>query len=593
MQGLSPRARTGIAGAATLVLMVLLVLPSAALAIDQKLTAGDAYERFGTAVALDGDTAVVGAEGADGRRGAVYVFRRFGDGWTQVARLTASDGAVDDRLGFSVAIDGDTIVAGAPGPAAGPGSVYVFSRTGPAARTQIAKLTTSAGGGLLGHSVAIDGDTIVAGAPTPVIGSGAAYTFARTGPATRTQTATLTASDGAVGDHLGYSVAIDGDTIVAGAAFDDGENKDNQGSAYTFARTGPAARSETAKLTASDGAAHDVLGVSAAIDGDTIVLGAYGDDAGANEDQGSAYTFSRTGLAARSETAKLTASDGAAHDVFGVSAAIDGDTIVVGAPRGDAGAITDQGSAYTFSRTGPAARTQIAELTASDGASGDTFGLGVAIEGDTIVAGDPVDDVGANAEQGSATIFFAAAPPPPAPSPTTPDPTPTPTPPPGPAPTTPAPAPTAVGPINGTPGNDTINGTPGNDVINCGAGNDVVNGGGGDDVINGGAGDDRVSGDGGNDTVRGESGNDVLSGGEGNDTISGGSGSDRASGGSGDDRVTGDSGRDRLSGGRGNDVLSGGSGSDRLAGDSGNDRLSGGPGRDRLSGGPGRDRERQ
>ena len=174
-------------------------------------------------------------------------------------KLVAADGAMNDALAFSVAIDGDTAVLGAPGDDDSRGAVYVFTRSG-ASWAQTAKLTASDGADdQLGHSVAIEGDTIIAGAPLDDVGAnldqGSAYTFARTGAAARTETAKLTASDGAESDFLGISVAIEGDTIIAGAPLDDVATNLNQGSAYTFARTGAAARTETAKLTASDGAA--------------------------------------------------------------------------------------------------------------------------------------------------------------------------------------------------------------------------------------------------------------------------------------------------------------------------------------------------
>src|SRR5215208_580382 len=346
---------------------------SPAAAFEQSLLAGDgaANDRLGHSVAIDGDTAAVGAPGEDSGRGAVYLFTRTGDSWTQTAKLTASDGAAGDQLGLSVAIEGDAIVAGAP-----------------------------------------DDDF---GGTTSL---GSAYTFARTGPAARTETAKLAASDGAAGDQLGGSLAIEGDAIVAGAPADDvGANAD-QGSVYTFARTGPAARTETAKLAASDGAAGDLLGVTLSIEGDAIVAGAPFDNVNGNSFQGSVYTFARTGPAARTETAKLTASDGAVVDRLGSSVAIDGDTIVAGAPADTVGANTYQGSAYTFARTGPAARAETAKLTAFEGAPDDMLGRSVAVEGDAILAGAPLDDVGANANQGSAVFL----------EPTQPAPTPTPTP---------------------------------------------------------------------------------------------------------------------------------------------------------------------
>jgi FG-GAP repeat len=399
------------AGAVAVVVLTLLGA-APAIALEQKLTAPDgvANNYFGFSVAIDGDTAAVGAPN-DGNGGAVYVFTRTGDAWDLSAKLTSSDGAPGDALGSSVAIDGDTIVAGANSDRIGAddaqGSVYTFARTGPVARSETAKLTASDGGTFdqLGSSVAVDGDTIVAGAYAHNVGAngnqGSAYTFARTGPAARIETAKLTASDGAPGDELGYSVAIDGDAIVAGAPSDDNGGNGDQGSAYTFARTGPFARTQTAKLSASDGAATDFLGWSVAIDGDTIVAGAPGDSVGANADQGSAYTFASTGLAVRAETAKLTASDGAPSDNLAYTVAVDGDTIVAGALEED----DSQGSAYTFARAG-ATRTETAKLTAADGAAGDELGSSVAIDGGSIIAGAWFDDVGANADQGSAQVFF-------------------------------------------------------------------------------------------------------------------------------------------------------------------------------------------
>jgi hypothetical protein len=295
------RLRSAIAGA--LAVTVLLVVPGAALALEQKLVASDGEQGdgLGRSVAIDGDTAVVGAAtdgiGETDGQGSVYVFTRSGGTWTQTARLTASDGEAGDFLGGSVAIDGDTIVAGARsddiGETDSQGSVYAFASSGAAERTETAKLTASDGeaGDFLGVSVAIDGDVIVAAAPRAAVGegTGAVYTFARTGDAARSETAKLIPSDGPFG--LDASVAIDGDTIVAGLPNDAvGENR-GQGSVYTFARSGDAVRMETGVLTASDGAPFDFLGASVAIDGDTVIAGALGDAVGDNGSQGSASVF--------------------------------------------------------------------------------------------------------------------------------------------------------------------------------------------------------------------------------------------------------------------------------------------------------------
>jgi len=392
-----------------------------AAAREQRLAVPDGApgDELGNAVAVDGDTAVLGAREADAGRGAVYVFTRVGDAWLNTARLTASDGAPGDGLGDSVAIEGDTIVAGANtddvAGGANRGSVYTFARTGAAARVETAKLTATDGADndFLGTAVAIEGDAIVAGAVADDIGmnvaQGSVYTFTRTGAPARNQTAKLTASDGAAGDRLGGSVAVNGDTIVAGAGSDETGGNAGQGSAYTFARTGPVARTETAKLTSGDGDAGDDFGRSVALAGDTIAVAAPEDDIAGESNHGSAFTFARSGAPARTETAKLTASDSALGDLLGQAVAVDGETIAVGACCDDIAGVVNTGSVYTFSRSGAGSRTETAKLFAADGANNDQLGSSVAIDGDTVVAGAPLDDVGTNVDQGSAVVFFAPA----------------------------------------------------------------------------------------------------------------------------------------------------------------------------------------
>jgi hypothetical protein len=223
-------------------------------------------------------------------------------------------------------------------------------------------------------------------------------------------TAKLPASDGSAGDLLGASVAIDGDTIVAGATGDGvDQNATHQGSVYTFTRTGAPQRTQTAKLKDDQGAVRAELGTSVAIDGDTIVAGAPGKSVGTHAIQGAVLTFTRTGAVARTQTATMTASDGVAFDQLGNSVAIDGDTIVAGAPIADVGAHDAQGAAYTFARAGGAARTETGKLTAAAGAAKAELGVAVAIDGDTIVAGAPADN--------SASVFLLPPPPPPPPTP--------------------------------------------------------------------------------------------------------------------------------------------------------------------------------
>jgi hypothetical protein len=216
---------------------------------------------------------------------------------------------------------------------------------------------------------------------------------------TFSQQAKLTASDGAALDQFGQSVAISGETAIVGAAGDDVGANSFQGSAYVFVRVG-ATWSEQQKLTASDGAGGDLFGISVAMSGETAIVGAHL----ANNVQGSAYVFVRAGTV-WSEQQKLTASDGAAVDTFGISVAISGETIIVGAFLDDVGANTDQGSAYVFVRVGTT-WSQQQQLMASDGANGDRFGTSVAISGETVIVGAVLDDVGANADQGSVYFFI-------------------------------------------------------------------------------------------------------------------------------------------------------------------------------------------
>jgi hypothetical protein len=265
------------------------------------------------------------------------------------------------------------------------------------------KLTASDGaaGDFFGTSVAVSGSTIVVGAPFDSIGGnlfqGSAYVFNRQG-GNWVEQQKLTASDGAAGDQFGHSVAVDGSTIVVGAWLDDINGNLDQGSAHVFNRQG-GSWVEEQKLIASDGAPGDRLGWSVAISGSTLVVGAWGDTVGANSNQGSAYVFNRQ-EGSWVETQKLTASDGAAFDEFGWSVAISGSTIVVSSELEAIGGHSAQGFAYVFNRRGESwVETQ--KLTASDGAPGDRFGWSIAGSGSTFVLGA----LGNNSFQGSAYVF--------------------------------------------------------------------------------------------------------------------------------------------------------------------------------------------
>ena len=304
------------------------------------------------------------------------------------AKLEASDSAQGKKFGTYVAIDGGTIIAGVPADfskGTDSGAAVVFTKAD-GVWTQQAKLVGDDTGvdDLLGQVVSLSGDTAVLGAPgdTPVgTGSGSAYVFVRS-EGIWTQQAKLTANDAGPGDQFGWSAAISGDTIIIGAPSDTPMGTDS-GSAYVFVRT-DGVWTEQAKLTGSGLALFDgMFGWSVAIDGDTAAVGALGDVSN-GAGSGAAYVFTRTD-GVWTEQAKLSATDAFTADNFGRSVALSGDTLAVGAPgKADKGA--DTGAAYIFARSDES-WTQQAKLTASDASTTDSLGWSVSLNGDTMAAG--------------------------------------------------------------------------------------------------------------------------------------------------------------------------------------------------------------
>ncbi|HJU56295.1 MAG TPA: thrombospondin type 3 repeat-containing protein [Pyrinomonadaceae bacterium] len=380
----------------------------------------------GNSVAVSGDTAVVGAFVDDdpvrgANTGAAYVFVRNGSTWTEQQKLTASDAAAGDRFGSAVAIDGDTIAVGAifadVGPEGNAGKVYVFTRSGSVwTQQQVLSASDFKSSNNLGASVAIDGNTIVSGANSydlpGVLDAGAAYVFVRNG-STWTEQQKLTASVPIAFDRLGYSVAIDGDTIIAGAPSDPVQAvPGNAGSAYVFTRSG-ATWTEQQKLTASDGALFDRFGLAVGISGDTTLVGAPLSDTPTVANVGAAYVFTRTGPA-WTQSQKLAHIDFdpelEADDTFGNSVAVDGDALVVGSESDDTSLSTgtNRGFAYLYTRGGAAWAAQ-KQLSASDGAPQDAFGGSAALDGSTVVVGAWRDNVpgaaGDIVDAGSAYVY--------------------------------------------------------------------------------------------------------------------------------------------------------------------------------------------
>lgn len=359
---------------------------------------GQQSDQFGVSVAISGDTVVVGApKRYSSNVGAVYVFVKPKSGWRnmkQVAELTASDSGASDWLGYSVSIDGDTVVAGAPNASPGfpyQGEAYVWVKPkggGWRNMTQTAKLTVTGGVSRirLGTSISVSGGTVAVGAPRAKVGrylhAGAVFVFARPANGWRdmTETAKLSLSGGS---DFGASVSISAATVVASDA----------SRAYVFVEPASGWMNTTSPTATLD---SDALVWPVAIDGKTIVTGGLG----ANQNQGAAYVYvePQGGWTNMDYTAELTASDGKPNDGLGYSVSIRGNTVVAGAVYKN----DQQGAAYVFVKpaSGWKNMTQTAELTATHGKPGQQLGLSVGANSGTVVAGAP-----AATKSGAAYVF--------------------------------------------------------------------------------------------------------------------------------------------------------------------------------------------
>jgi len=375
----------------------------------------EASDIFGYSVAVSGDTVVVGAPTEDSNQttitngttaspdnsasnaGAIYIFRRTGVIWTQEAYLKAPNAEAYDNFGFSVAVAGDTVAVGA--------------------YPEDSNQTTITNGA-------------TASPDNSAPNAGAVYIFRRTG-VTWVQEAYLKAPNAEAGDQFGFSVAVSGDTVAVGAYFEDSNqttitngptaSANNStpyaGAVYVFRRTGVNWAQE-AYLKAPNAEAGDSFGKSVAVSGDTVAVGAYAEDSNqttitngpnASPDNsasgaGAVYVFRRTGVTWAHE-AYLKAPNTERFDSFGVSVAVSGDTVAVGASfedsnqttiTNDATASADNsadhaGAVYIFRRTG-VTWTHEAYLKAPNAEASDRFGYSVAVSGDTVAVGGYAED---------------------------------------------------------------------------------------------------------------------------------------------------------------------------------------------------------
>ena len=281
--------------------------------------------------------------------GAVYIFRDTGGTWPQQARLVALDSENFDQLGRSVAAQGDVVVAGAPGdkasgdgdPDGGDGAAYVFRFDG-SAWAQEAKLVSnhSANGDRMGESIAIDGDVIVVGAPgydQLATDTGAAYVFRHVLGLWFLEQR-LTAADANAGDDFGASVAVDGDLIAIGAPRDN-QGASDTGAVYLFGFDGTS-WTQQLKLVASDAGANAQLGASVALQDPILLAGSPGATAG----DGKGYLFAHY---ANNWIEHSQLADGASL-ANGRGVALDGAQVLLGAPWTSNGGLLFAGDAYVF-----------------------------------------------------------------------------------------------------------------------------------------------------------------------------------------------------------------------------------------------------
>lgn len=293
------------------------------------------FDGLGNSVSIDGDTIAVGASAEGGlNQGAVYVFERPVGGWTdmvETARLTASLPSPSARLGASVFISGDTVMAG------GVVAVCLFEKPagGWTDMTETSVLIEFLFAlAVRSGWISISGDLALIGGESTLFNSTGAVLVLRFDGTNWVEEDTLTASDAASSDRFGTSVSVRGNVAVVGAPREDDGGTD-AGAAYVFRFDGTQ-WVEEAKLVASDAEEVARFGTSVAIDEDVILVGAanHGDTGGFFDDgHGAAYAFRFDGNG-WSEAARLVATDTDPADALGSSVALDGELGVIGAPNG-------------------------------------------------------------------------------------------------------------------------------------------------------------------------------------------------------------------------------------------------------------------
>lgn len=324
----------------------------------QKLVPDDGIvnDSFGYDVAMQGDVLVVASHsktfGKNTLQGAAYLFENHGGTWVQTQQLLADDGGLFDQFGASAAIDGDTLVIGANGATVGAnpaqGAAYVFERI-EGVWEQTAKLVADDGASYnnFGFSSAIVGSTIFVGSPLAMVdgngAQGAVYEYTES-DGMWTQTAKHVANGGAENDSFGFDIAFDGTHLVVGAT----GYQAATGAAYVFSDAG-GNWEQSYRVVAQDGSPGSYFGKRVALDGSQLLVGTQASVGGVVH-RGAAYLFAESD-GSWQQTHKFTAGDGTAGDFYGQAVAIEGGTVLVTAPHPPIdGSESTPGAAYFHTR---------------------------------------------------------------------------------------------------------------------------------------------------------------------------------------------------------------------------------------------------
>ncbi|MFT5542281.1 MAG: hypothetical protein ACI97K_001488 [Glaciecola sp.] len=359
---------------------------------------GKAGDSFGYSAAIDGTTLLIGAYKADIDgvidAGAAYVYVLGDNGWHQQAKLVADPAFAEDTLGGKVALKNDVAMLGVmlrDDKGKDSGAVVSFERESSTwKQNQIFTAPDAKPGDAFGQSIALTENHLIIGAPrndAVEVDSGAAYIYKRERDTWRYQTK-ITASDGAAGDLFGISIAVDGNTILVGADLHD-EKAENAGAVYVYVLDDNQWKQE-AKLIASDGGKTDIFGVRVALSKNTALVSARRDDTEElGIDAGSAYIFVRDGNT-WTQQGKLTSPDGQADDRFGRDVALSGDIAIISAMNHDANG-SNTGALYVY-KNGSDGWRYTSKFLAKSSMPDDKFGWSVALSNSVAVVATPNHD---------------------------------------------------------------------------------------------------------------------------------------------------------------------------------------------------------